>query len=585
MAMMKHADAKRKLSKGAELFGIDLRTLALTRVALATVVLYDLAMRFRDYSVMYADEGLFPIADVVTYYGSSSWRWSFHFWSDSHAYQMTLFVLAAVFGVMLWLGLMTRLATIATWLLLISIHARAPVLVTGGDVLLGMMLFWGIFLPLGQRASVDSLWRGGKQRDNPQLSVASAAMMLQVAFMYFFTACSKCNDLWYSGQALESVFANELFVRPIGVWMAQFPGLLTWLTYGTLVLELAGPWLLFCPWKTRLVRPLVLLCFVGLHIGIELTMTVVIFSFASLAALTCFTPGWIWDAVGWSRSPQAQTTERQPASGLKRWGNRAVNVALLMLLISIFVVNPLFYRYGPQLTARLPKAIVALFDAGSFGQRWDMFSNPSITDQRLIAIANLRDGTQVDLLRGIDWSGDETPADLDARQPSQRWVQVMIDMRRERSSFFRNSLLVYLAKRWNEQHPEQRAVDHVQLATIQTRCPEGSDSLQVERMLLAQVDLLGEGRFREGKRHGHWIHRFPNGQKEGEGKYVEGKEEGKWVYWYENGSIEGEGCYVGGQLHGRWTFYLPNGQQRVATFDHGRLVGTDTQKLILREDG
>jgi hypothetical protein len=573
------------ISKRAELFGIDLRTLAFTRMALASVVLYDLAMRFRDYSVMYADEGLFPISDVLTYYGESSWRWSFHLISGSYAYQMTLFALAAVFGIMLWLGLFTRFATIASWLFLVSIHSRAPVLITGGDALLVMTLFWGIFLPLGARGSLDALRRAPPISNGPYVSVASAAMMLQVAFMYFFTGCSKCNDLWFSGQALQSVLANQMFVRPMGVWLAQFPWVLTFLTYGTLVLELAGPLLMFCPWKTRIVRPLTVLCFVGLHIGIELTMTVVIFSFASLAALTCFTPGWLWDRLGLGR---LSGTAVQPAERTRvgKWGGWAVNAALLVLMIAIVVVNTLAYCSGPQTMAKVPWPVLAVFDAGSFGQRWDMFSNPVISDKRHVAIATLRDDSQVDLLRRISWSGDETPADLDARQPSQRWIQVMLELRRHSSSFFRKSLLVYLAKNWNDDHPPEKAVDYVQLATIQTRPTRGSEGAQVERMVVAQVDLLGEGSYQKGKRHGYWIHRFPNGQKEGEGSYVNGKEDGKWIYWYEDGRKEGEGCYVGGQLHGRWVFYLPDGQQREATFHYGQLVPTSSNMLILRdEDG
>lgn len=575
------------LSKRAELFGIDLRTLALTRVALATVLLYDLAMRFRDYSVMYSDEGLFPMADVATYYGEASWRWSLHLLSGSYAYQMTLFGLAAIFGVMLLLGLFSRFATIASWVFLVSIHTRAPVLVTGGDVLLAMTLFWGMFLPLGGRASLDARRRSPPTSNGPIVSVASAAMMLQLAFMYFFTGCSKCNDMWFSGKALESIFANEMFVRPLGVWMQQFPGFLELLTYGTLVLELGGPLLMFCPWKTRIVRPLTVLCFVGLHLGIEMTMTVVIFSFSSLAALTCFTPGWVWDALGWGNLPQTTTPVSGDSHtfGWKRWAGHVVSAALVCLFVAIVVVNSYVYRSGQQATRSLPRAVGVVFEVASLGQRWDMFSNPLIDDDRYVAIANLRDGTQVDLLRGIPWSGDESPADLAPYLPSQRWLQVTIDLPREHSSFFRKSLMRYLAKKWDARHSDEQAAEYVQFAQLNTRRLADEDEPAIERLVLAQVDLLGDGAFREGHRHGHWVHRFPNGLKEGEGRYLEGKEDGKWTYWYENGRKEGEGSYVGGQLHGRWVFYMPDGQQRQANFEYGRLVPGTPTEFKLRDEG
>ena len=74
----------------------------------------------------------------------------------------------------------------------------------------------------------------------PVVSVASAAILLQIAFMYLFTAFSKCNYLWFEGKALESVFQNPLFTRPLAEWFANYPTLLGGLTHGTLVLELAA---------------------------------------------------------------------------------------------------------------------------------------------------------------------------------------------------------------------------------------------------------------------------------------------------------------------------------------------------------
>ncbi len=562
------------VSKRAELFGIDLRTLAFTRIALAVLLLYDLAMRYRDLPTMYSDEGLFPIADVLTYYGQGSWRWSMHLWSGAPAYQNTLFALAAVFGVMLLFGLLTRLATIASWVFLLSIHMRAPVLVTGGDVLLCMMLFWGMFLPWGRRASVDAWRRGVPTGNGPVISIASAAIMLQIAFMYLFTGCSKCNELWFSGRALEAVFSNELFVRPMGIWLLQFSSLLKILTYGALVLELAGPLLLFCPWKTRVVRPLTVLCFVGLHLGIELTMTVVIFSFASLSALTVFTPGWVWDMLGWGNLRQSDTATTAAAGrGGWQWlAARAIDAVLVCAMIAIVVINPLVQLFGPRVLDTIPRPIVGMFNAAGLGQRWDMFSHPNTTDHRYIAIANLCDGSKVDLLRDQPCTGEELPADLTGNQPSQRWVQVMVDLQRAQSSYFRKPLARYLAKKWNAEHADTRRAEHVQLALIFAREPSESDPRPIERLVLAQIDPLADGDYKDGKREGHWVHHFPNGNKESEGSYRQGNEEGKWTYWNEEGVKEGEGSYVAGQLHGKWVFHMEDGQVREAFFHHGRII-------------
>ena len=230
---------------------------------------------------MYSDNGLFPVADVARFWGTDTWRWSLHMVSGSVSYQALLFGIAMCFALLLFLGLFTRAATVVSWILLLSLHNRAPVLVTGGDVLLLMLLFWGIFLPWGKRASVDSRLFGYARDDTPTVSVASAAILVQVAFMYFFTAISKCNYLWLEGRALESVFMNPLFTRPLGAWFGQFAFALKGLTVTTLVLELIGPILMFSPWQTRKLRVCAVCGFMLLHIGIEATMYVVIFSQAS----------------------------------------------------------------------------------------------------------------------------------------------------------------------------------------------------------------------------------------------------------------------------------------------------------------
>ena len=57
---------------------------------------------------------------------------------------------------MLVLGWKTRFATIASWVLLLSLQNRNTMILSGEDNLALLLLFWGMFLPLGARYSVDS---------------------------------------------------------------------------------------------------------------------------------------------------------------------------------------------------------------------------------------------------------------------------------------------------------------------------------------------------------------------------------------------------------------------------------------------
>ncbi len=567
--------------KLTDLFGIDPRTLALARIALAVVLIYDLVGRAPDLQLMYSDAGLYPIADVAKFWGPDTWRWSLHMMGGSAAFQGVMLAIAGLFALLLLVGWQTRLATIASWMLLVSLHTRVPSLVTGGDALILMMLFWGMFLPWGRRASVDA-WRcGDRGNPAPVVSVASAAILLQIAFMYLFTAFSKCNYLWFEGKALASVFQNPLFTRPLAEWLANYPTLLGGLTHGTLVLELAGPPLMFCPWKTRTIRALVVGCFVALHIGIELTMHVVIFSEASLAALTLFTPSTFWSRAWVQRiarrlpghTVEERFTElpiRYPVA--QRIGTVVGTLICLVAMAYVAIINPLAYFGSPETVRRIPFAVQVVRDVFCLDQEWSMFSCPATHNYRYVVLATLRNGTQVDLLRNRTFEEVDRPEALSLYRPSARWVQIMIDLARPQSQIFQISLIRYFAQQWNAQRAPQQQVEHVQLVVLYEKHLRDPTGPGVDKMVLAQFDPFAEGEYHNGQREGHWTFRYPNGRTEATGDFTAGREQGAWTLWYEDGRKQGEGCYVDGQMEGKWTFWYEGGEKVEAHFSRGRVV-------------
>ncbi|MDY7080948.1 MAG: HTTM domain-containing protein, partial [Halobacteria archaeon] len=83
-----------------------------------------------------------------------------HALSGDAWFQVLLFVVASVFALMLVVGYRTKVATVVSLVLLVSLHLRNPVILNGGDSLLRRLLFIGIFLPLGEQWSVDAFWSG-----------------------------------------------------------------------------------------------------------------------------------------------------------------------------------------------------------------------------------------------------------------------------------------------------------------------------------------------------------------------------------------------------------------------------------------
>ncbi len=97
----------------ARLFALDVRTLAVFRIALALVLLADLAIRYTDLTTMYVGDGMFPRDQIRLRY-TSAWNWSLHFFADTAGFQTALFGLATFAATALLVGWQTRLAAIVS---------------------------------------------------------------------------------------------------------------------------------------------------------------------------------------------------------------------------------------------------------------------------------------------------------------------------------------------------------------------------------------------------------------------------------------------------------------------------------------
>ena len=210
-------------------------------------------------------------------------------------FRLGLFLLTALLALVLLVGCYTRVATIGSWILLASLYNRAPFSVNGGDTYLVVLLFWAMFLPLGRCWSVDAYRsRHRACQEKTIFSAGTFAILIQIFLIYF---CSGCYKIFFHsdpGMLLEGTLVWADYNRPIGHWLLHFPSLLWVLSWTALAFELLAPWLLFSPWKTNPIRLWILAGFVVLHVGIELTLTVALFSYISLAALTLFLPAQFW---------------------------------------------------------------------------------------------------------------------------------------------------------------------------------------------------------------------------------------------------------------------------------------------------
>ena len=316
------------------LFGCDLRTLALFRVSLALVLLTDLINRAEFLTAHYTDFGILPRTDAIAWL--APWRLSIHLFNGSTFFQALLFIIAGLFALALLIGYRTRLATIVSWFLLLSLLNRNPILLQGGDTLLLLLLFWGMFLPLGARYSVDAALNPNPPAPNAYFSVATLGLLLQCMSVYFFTALLKSGSEWIpQGTAVYYALHLDSFATPLGAWLAQFFPLLQLLAYFVWLIELIGPFLLFSPWFHLPLRLSVLFLLICMHIGFYLCLEIGLFPFISLTSLLTLTPGWVWDKL---EQKWAQTKERQ---GIKLYFDQGCEFCRkTCLLLRTFLLLP-----------------------------------------------------------------------------------------------------------------------------------------------------------------------------------------------------------------------------------------------------
>lgn len=307
---------------------LDLRSLAVGRMALGAVLLWDLSERMQDVDSFYGDKGCCP-RHVVLSGGDPRLRpsdFSIYFAVGSN--EMVKAALAIVGGISsccLLLGYGTRKAAFACWVHWRSIETRNGVIHQAGDLLLRLLLWWAMFLPLGACWSVDSNTVFVDAHDVPCSKLAAFGLLQQMACVYYFTALFKVDPSWTGGgrvdlgrtgagyqrmsSAIRLVLSNYGFRRePLASWLLQVASSLpsgwlpascfdiTWfLTRASWWIEICALPLLFGVVPLISLRLVAVVTFISFHVGIAMTMRIGLFPAICIAGWLLVVPSCIWD--------------------------------------------------------------------------------------------------------------------------------------------------------------------------------------------------------------------------------------------------------------------------------------------------
>ena len=276
-------------------YGLDLRSLALFRIGLAALIIGDLIWRAQDLRAFYTDFGVLPRAVLLDRF-ADQWLISLHLLSGETLVQSFMFMLALGLGVMLLVGYRTKLATIASWVLLISLQNRNPIILQGGDILFRMLVFWAMFLPLNAHFSFDrALDNSDAEPPQRVFTIGSVALLAQVAFLYGFAMMLKSAPQWRTeASAVYYALSLEQMATPVGRFLLHFPGFLRVLTFLTLRIEALVPVLLFWPFASGPVRTAAVVLMIAFQLGLLVGLHLGHFPLVALVAVIGLLPTWAW---------------------------------------------------------------------------------------------------------------------------------------------------------------------------------------------------------------------------------------------------------------------------------------------------
>lgn len=181
------------------------------------------------------------------------------------------------------LGWHARIAATASWAAHLTLMASGFLSIYGVDQVAHVILFYSIFLPLGDAASLDVQTGRASDAPSPGARLGLRLLQAQLAIIYFTSGLEKLSGEQWSvtGEALFRSVLRPDFIRarPLPLdfaWLASAPLAAQAACWSTLVLEI-GYGLFIWPARTR---RLWAAATIAMHVGIVMTLGLI--SFAAL---------------------------------------------------------------------------------------------------------------------------------------------------------------------------------------------------------------------------------------------------------------------------------------------------------------
>jgi hypothetical protein len=276
-----------RFQKLVSIFWLDMRAIGLFRFFLGSMVVVDLLVRMTALEAHYSDSGLFPRHLYAEGYLNSILKLTYFVTGDSSLIAL-VFLVNIFAAIALAIGFHGRVFSLVCFVMLSSLHERAPYILQGGDVLLRVMLLWASFLPLDRYYALRSV---RCEEDKSFADLRAAGLILQFVMMYWFSVFLKSGEAWISdGSAVYYALNIDEMAKAPAEWFREKFVLTQVATYATLIAEALCPLALFLPSSFYKWRAAAVIGLMVMHIAFGSFLTLGLFSPIVITGLIAFLP-------------------------------------------------------------------------------------------------------------------------------------------------------------------------------------------------------------------------------------------------------------------------------------------------------
>ncbi|KAL7538891.1 hypothetical protein ACHAXR_008869 [Thalassiosira sp. AJA248-18] len=439
-------------------FGSNNEAVALYRISLGIMLFIELASRFQYLHAFYSDEGTLPLRLLRPKTDPLYKVICIHCYSGSMVYLQTLLSIQVLLAAMLVVGYQTKVASIGSWILYLSLTLRNTWLNFILDRYFHHLLFYSMFLPLDGAWAIDAKRKKKDDKSSKTfVTPATIALKILITWLYWDAGYGKYTDPlqgWsFNAQPLSAL---DTYVRHTAVARYVYgllgPEGLRYMTPTVVYAEMfcAPVALIGSFWGSKAVVYGVVMMMCSIHIGIAFTMrNTVLLSSVACAAWCIFLPESVGADLGLSSSRGSDhvaaengKTNKRDKSFFKRHGVSA-------LVIGLFISGSVWFE---TMSAHCNQSMEHIWST-LLHNRWNVFVGAEDYVTWEIAPGRLLDGSIVDVWsksNEVNWEmpGAGAPCTSTARAGRWRSFPYLAELNGEDGE----TLWSYLCHQWNEEN-------------------------------------------------------------------------------------------------------------------------------------